>query len=69
MPEVNLVAVLLCGISSLVLGGLWYSPLLFAKAWQRTAGLSDEQVAGGSMAMTFGLAFVLPRRPCRLLEQ
>ena len=31
MPHVNLIAVLLCGVASLVLGGIWYSPMLFAK--------------------------------------
>ena len=59
MPQVNLIAVLLCGVASLVLGGAWYSPLLFGKAWQRAAGLSDEQASSGNMAMIFGLAFVL----------
>lgn len=59
MPSVNLVAVLLCAVSSLLLGGLWYSPLLFAKAWQRLAGLSDEQAKSGNMALIFGGAFVL----------
>ena len=59
MPHVNLIAVLLCGVASLVLGGLWYSPMLFAGAWQRAAGLSDEQAKSGNMAMIFGLAFVL----------
>jgi hypothetical protein len=59
MPQVNLIAVLVCGVASLVLGGAWYSPLLFGKAWQRAAGLSDEQASSGNMAMIFGLAFVL----------
>jgi hypothetical protein len=59
MPQVNLIAVLLCGVASLVLGGIWYSPMLFAKAWQREAGLSDEQAKSGNMAMIFGGAFVL----------
>jgi len=59
MPEVNWIAVLLCGISSMVLGGLWYSPLLFAKAWQREAGVSDERLAGGNMGLIYGLAFLL----------
>jgi len=59
MPQVNLIAVLLCGIASLVLGGLWYSPMLFAKAWQRAAGLSDEQAKTGNIAVIFGGAFVL----------
>lgn len=59
MPDVNLIAVLLCGVSSLVLGGIWYSPALFAKPWQRAAGLSDEQAQSGNMAMIFGSAFLL----------
>lgn len=59
MPEVNLLAVLACGVSSLVLGGIWYSPMLFAGPWQRAAGLSDEQAKSGNMALIFGGAFVL----------
>ena len=59
MPEVNWLAVALSALSSLVLGGLWYSPALFAKAWQSAVGLSDEQLKSGNMALTFGLTFVL----------
>jgi hypothetical protein len=59
VPEVNLLAVLACGVSSLVLGGIWYSPMLFAGPWQRAAGLSDEQAKSGNMALIFGGAFVL----------
>jgi hypothetical protein len=59
MPHVNLIAVLLCGVASLVLGGIWYSPMLFAKPWQRLAGLSDEQAKSGNMVIIFGGAFVL----------
>ena len=57
--DVNWIAVILCAVSSLVLGGIWYSPMLFAKPWQRAAGLSDEQAASGNMAMIFGGAFLL----------
>ena len=59
MPEVNWIAVLVCGIASLVLGGLWYSPPVFAKPWQAAAGLSDEQAQSGNMALIFGGAFLL----------
>lgn len=59
MPHVNLIAVLLCGVASLVLGGIWYSPMLFAKPWQRLTGLSDERAKSGNMAMIFGLTFLL----------
>ncbi len=59
MPQVNLIAVLVCGVASLVLGGIWYLPALFGKAWQRLAGLSDEQAKSGNTALIFGGAFVL----------
>ena len=59
MPDVNWIAVLLCGVASLVLGGLWYSPVAFGSAWQRAAGLSDEQAKSGNMALIFGGAFAL----------
>lgn len=59
MPEVSLIAVLLCGVATLLIGGLWYSPLLFARVWQREAGLSDETVRSGNLALRFGLTFVL----------
>jgi hypothetical protein len=59
MPEVNWLAVALCAVSSLMLGGIWYSPMLFAKAWQKGAGLSDDELKSGNMAKIFGLTFVL----------
>ena len=59
MTQLNLLALLLCGISSMALGALWYSPLLFGKAWQRGVGLSDEALASVNMAMIYGAAFVL----------
>lgn len=59
MPEFNIWAVLVAALSGFVLGGLWYSPVLFGKAWQRETGLSDETLARGNLALIFGLAFVL----------
>jgi hypothetical protein len=58
MPDVNWLAVLTAAISSFLLGGLWYSPAMFQKAWQRAAGLRDEQLAAHS-ARVFGGSFVL----------
>jgi len=59
MPEVSWLAVALSAVSSLVLGGIWYSPMLFAKAWQQAAGLSDDQLKSGNMAKIFGLTLIL----------
>lgn len=56
---INHIAVLVCAVMSLVIGGLWWSPLLFAKAWQREVGLTDEQLDQMKPVKTFGLTFVL----------
>jgi hypothetical protein len=59
MPEFNVLAVLAAALATFVLGGLWYSPALFGKAWQREAGVSDEQMRTSNKARIFGLAFLL----------
>jgi hypothetical protein len=59
MPEVNYLAVLAAAAAAFVAGGLWYSPALFGKTWQREAGVSDEQIKNSNMGLIFGLAFVL----------
>lgn len=51
--SVNWLAVLLAALSSFVIGGLWYS-LLFAKPWQRAAGVTDEQLKSGSLRIFAG---------------
>jgi len=50
---------LIAALSAFMLGGLWYSPALFGKTWQREAGLSDEQLAKSNKAMIFGVSFIL----------
>lgn len=54
----NLWAVLVSAISAFALGGLWYSPLMFEKAWMRANGKADGQVPAAN-AKIFGLAFLL----------
>ena len=59
MPEINVWAVLAAGLSSMVLGGLWYSPVLFGKAWSVASGVTEEKAKSANMAQTMGTAFVL----------
>jgi hypothetical protein len=59
MPEINWIAVIVAAAACFLLGGLWYSPVLFGKAWQRETGLTDEQLKKGNAAMIFGVSFVL----------
>lgn len=37
--------VLVAAVAAFVLGALWYSPALFATAWVRAHGYTDEQIA------------------------
>lgn len=59
MHDIHWLAVIVASLASFVVGGIWYSPLLFAKVWEREAGLSLEQIKGANMARIFGGAFVL----------
>ena len=59
MPDINWLAVVLAAVAAFVLGGIWYSPLLFAKPRQRLAGLSNEDLASGNPAITYKIPFLL----------
>jgi len=50
---INWIAVLLAAVSTFVIGGLWYS-LLFAKPWQKAAGVTDEQLKSGAPRIFIG---------------
>ena len=56
---INHIAVFVCAVMSLLIGGVWWSPILFAKAWQQEVGLSDERLKQMNPAKVFGLTFVL----------
>jgi hypothetical protein len=56
---INWLAILVAGISAFVLGGVWYSPLLFGNAWMRENKLTLEDVKKGNAAKIYGWAFIL----------
>ena len=58
MDYMNFPAILVAGISALVVGFIWYNPKVFGGAWMKAAGMTDEQVKGGNMAKIFGLALL-----------
>jgi hypothetical protein len=60
--HVNYVAVLAAALSSFLIGGLWYSPVLFARAWMREAGLAEDRLrekVGAVFAGAFAMSFVV----------
>src|SRR5258708_25838519 len=70
--SLNLLAILVAAISTMVVGFLWYSPLLFAKAWMREMGYDPNDKArmeemkksagpayGGSFVASLVSAYIL----------
>ncbi len=55
--EINLWAVFVAAVSSFVLGGLWYSPLLFLKPWNRAMNRSEDDEQPHP-ARVFGLSLL-----------
>lgn len=45
--DVNYLAVLVAGLAYFALGGLWYSPVLFARPWMAASGIRPEEATGG----------------------
>jgi hypothetical protein len=57
MSSVNYLAVVVAALSSFLVGGLWYSPVLFGPKWQSAAG--DVRKPGDAHpAKVFGTSFV-----------
>jgi hypothetical protein len=63
LKSLNPIAVLVVSIVAFLIGGLWFSPLLFVKAWMAEVNMTPEKVkaAGGGksrMAVAFALTVV-----------
>jgi hypothetical protein len=54
----NIWAVLTATISAFLLGGLWYSPMLFGKAWRKANGFDGPEPPANN-GKIFGISFVL----------
>ena len=59
MNTLNWLAILVAGISSFVLGGIWYSPALLGKAWMRENNLTEEKIRTGNKGKIFGWSLLL----------
>ena len=61
-PAINYLAVLVAAFVIFALGGLWYSPVLFAKRWIALQGRTEEQMraqaAAANMPLMYFTAFV-----------
>lgn len=47
LAEINYLAVLVATVATMILGFLWYSPVLFGHAWVKQQGKKMEDMSGG----------------------
>lgn len=56
--DINFYAVFVSAVIIFLLGGLWYSPFLFAKPWVKLIGKSDDELKEEAKASKFVIAFL-----------
>ncbi len=57
--SINHWAVLVAALSNLALGAIWYSPLLFYKAWMKENNFTDEDLKKAKPARTYTITLIL----------
>lgn len=58
MTDVNWIAILVCAVTAMVLGFVWYGPMLFGKAWMKEAGVSESQAKKANGTTMYVFMFV-----------
>lgn len=56
LETINYLAVIVAALSAFLIGGLWYSPLLFGKVWMQETGISENDQQGHP-AKVYGISF------------
>jgi hypothetical protein len=57
--NVNWLGAVVAALSTFLIGGVWYSPILFAGPWMRATGFTEEELKQGSMPRILGGSFLL----------
>jgi hypothetical protein len=58
ISTLNWLAIIVAALANFLVGGLWYSPLLFGKLWMKENNFTEEELRKGNMPKNFGLTFV-----------
>ncbi len=57
--DMNFLALFGAALVPMVVGFVWYGPMLFGKTWMRVAGKTQEELESGNMALILGLSYFL----------
>lgn len=58
-PNLNLVPVIIAGVINMILGALWYSPLVAGKLWMRSMGKTEDELKQGFSSAAMGMTYVV----------
>ena len=58
LSQLNYWAIGVAALSTFLIGGIWYSPIMFAKGWMKENSLTEDDLKGGNPAVIYGGAFV-----------
>lgn len=56
--KIDFLVLALSALIPLLVGFFWYGKMLFANAWMKSAGLTEESMKGANMGLTFGLTYL-----------
>ncbi|GAB4242565.1 MAG: DUF1761 domain-containing protein [Ekhidna sp.] len=57
--SINFMAVIVAALSMFLIGGLWYSPVLFGNVWAKENSFTKDFIEAGNKATIFGGSFFL----------
>lgn len=59
ISNMNYWAVIVAAVTAMAIGGVWYSPLLFANVWMKENGFTEESMKGRNPITPMISAFLL----------
>ena len=58
ISSLNWLAIIVATLANFLIGGLWYSPLLFGKQWMTENKFTEEELKKSNMSKILGLTFL-----------
>ncbi len=58
-PTLNLIPVVIAGVINMIIGALWYSPLVIGKLWIRSMGKTEEEMKQSFSSAAMGITYVV----------
>ncbi|NYF23913.1 DUF1761 domain-containing protein [Sporosarcina sp. JAI121] len=55
LSQISILAIILAVVANMIIGALWYSPLLFANIWMKSLGKTPEELHTSNANIGYGL--------------